>query len=95
VGHVAGVTGTIDLGFGATTTVPAQCYDPLKAVKGVTETDLKCGGAVCPPCDVAMKCAMDSDCKTGVCDPFDGKCRLCTGNPDCNAPQTCVTGFCQ
>ena len=95
VGRVVGVTGTIDLGFGATTTVPAQCYDPLKATKGVTETDLKCGGAVCPPCNVASKCAMDSDCVTGVCDPLDGKCRLCSGPADCHAPQTCVGGFCQ
>jgi len=37
---------------------------------------------------------MDSDCKTGLCDPTDGLCHLCGGSNPCHTPKSCSAGFC-
>lgn len=46
------------------TCAPAGCGD---AVKNGTETDLNCGGAMCPPCATGKVCAASSDCIGGLC----------------------------
>ncbi len=97
VGRVVGASDIIDLGFAASAVIPVQCYDLNKintGIKGPTETDINCGGAICPPCDTGKKCIMDSDCKTGLCDPTDGLCHLCGGSNPCHAPKSCSAGFC-
>jgi hypothetical protein len=42
----------------------SQCQD---GVRDGAETDVDCGGPTCPPCDVDLSCAADSDCGTGRC----------------------------
>ena len=32
------------------------------------ETDVDCGGDVCPPCDIGESCIDDSDCESAYCD---------------------------
>ncbi len=46
------------------------------------ETDVDCGGSVCPTCDDGEMCDVGSDCTSGVCDP---------GTLTCSAP-TCSDG---
>jgi hypothetical protein len=51
--------------------VPASCTD---GTKNSDETDLDCGGSVCPRCDNGKSCALDTDCAdkrcgSGVCVP--------------------------
>src|SRR5262245_58887348 len=36
-------------------------------IQNGTETDLDCGGPVCPPCGAGSKCSAQTDCKDGVC----------------------------
>lgn len=31
------------------------------------ETDIDCGGELCPPCPLTQKCAADRDCESGIC----------------------------
>jgi hypothetical protein len=31
------------------------------------ETDVDCGGPVCPPCESGRRCLVNSDCVGGVC----------------------------
>jgi hypothetical protein len=46
-------------------TAPAPtCVD---GVKNGTETDVDCGGAVCPKCAAGKVCGVASDCANGVC----------------------------
>ncbi|HQY65133.1 MAG TPA: hypothetical protein PK141_27260 [Polyangiaceae bacterium] len=43
---------------------PAACGD---LTKNQDETDIDCGGAVCPACGSFRKCVLASDCQSGVC----------------------------
>lgn len=43
---------------------PATCVD---SVKNGAETDIDCGGGVCPVCDVGSACQQAIDCSSGVC----------------------------
>lgn len=54
-----------DLGFLAGAAVNVQCYD---LVRDVLETDVDCGGGVCP------KCANGKECRDGARDCVSGKC---------------------
>ncbi len=57
--------------------VPA-CVDPEMCddlVRNQNETDVDCGGGICPPCATGLDCGGDADCETGVCTA--GKCMLC------------------
>jgi hypothetical protein len=36
-------------------------------VKDGDETDVNCGGALCPKCSVGWDCKVNDDCFTGVC----------------------------
>jgi hypothetical protein len=47
------------------------CQSPLSScedgVQTPPETDLNCGGGLCPPCGLGSGCAVDSDCASGHC----------------------------
>ena len=51
---------------------PETCDDDIM---NQDETDVDCGGDICPPCATGGECIEDEDCMTGVCD--DGMCKLC------------------
>ena len=57
--------------------VATQCQD---GAKDGSETDIDCGGAICPKCDVNKICAADGDCKTGSCSRLF--CALVSGPPN-------------
>jgi hypothetical protein len=44
--------------------VPAMCGD---GIKDSGETDVDCGGAICPKCTFGKVCVADGDCATGFC----------------------------
>ncbi len=43
----------------------SQCTDQLQ---DGSETDVDCGGGVCPSCSIGKKCKVDSDCTSNACD---------------------------
>jgi hypothetical protein len=47
------------------------------------ETDLDCGGSLCPGCDLGQKCAAGMDCQSGFC--VDGLCCDVTCNGTCES----------
>jgi hypothetical protein len=47
------------------TCVPNQCID---AHKDGTETDIDCGGPICPACPVGKQCFGNFDCASQACD---------------------------
>ncbi|MHA1649433.1 MAG: hypothetical protein ACTSYB_04485, partial [Candidatus Helarchaeota archaeon] len=49
---------------------PPSCYD---GIKNQDETDVDCGGAICPKCPVGKACLVDSDCITNYC--VNGTCK--------------------
>ena len=53
--------------------VPPPSCDDL--ILNQDETDVDCGGLVCPPCAVGEDCIEDRDCETEIC--TDELCRLC------------------
>ncbi|MBI4450496.1 hypothetical protein HY642_00850 [Candidatus Woesearchaeota archaeon] len=52
--------------------LPPECVDLIK--NGV-ETDIDCGGSLCPKCDLNQTCNANNDCKTTFCDPNTKRCR--------------------
>ncbi|HVW25087.1 MAG TPA: hypothetical protein VHC69_06925 [Polyangiaceae bacterium] len=52
------------LGAGGATVPLATCND---RIKNQDETDVDCGGAVCPPCVPGQICKLARDCSSGVC----------------------------
>jgi hypothetical protein len=52
-------------GTTTTTTTTANCMD---GVKDGDETDVDCGGSICPPCAIGQTCGKGGDCQTGVCE---------------------------
>jgi hypothetical protein len=56
------------------TTPPPQC---LNNVRDVNETDVDCGGGVCPPCIIGKKCILSTDCTSGLC---DGNTHVCVSS---------------
>ncbi len=51
---------------------PQTCTDQLR---NQDESDVDCGGLVCPGCDLGGSCGDDADCESGVCTA--GVCMLC------------------
>jgi hypothetical protein len=57
--------------LGNHTCSPATCLDN---VQDGSETDVDCGGPVCPTCADTKKCTANSDCTSGACDFVSGVC---------------------
>jgi hypothetical protein len=57
-----------------------QCHD---GIKDGTETDVDCGGSICPLCAAGKMCLINADCSPGICDlsgtATNGQC-VPTGN---------------
>ncbi len=51
--------------------LPAGCVD---RVKNGTETDIDCGGPLCPPCADYLNCVQGSDCISKICDSLSRTC---------------------
>ena len=60
--------------------VTSGCSD---GKKGGKETDVDCGGSVCPACPATKVCTTHTDCATGLC--ASGKCAACANDADCAA----------
>jgi hypothetical protein len=60
-------------------TLPFVCRN---GNKDLGETDLDCGGGVCPPCQLGQGCATDVDCERGTCS-------LTSGSGKCTATAAC------
>jgi len=54
----------------SSTTIPPTCID---GTKNGTESDVDCGGLICPRCDDGDECNQNSDCASGVCE--NGVCQ--------------------
>ena len=54
----------------AGTCVDGSCRSPSchDDVRNQDETDIDCGGAMCPLCDLGGKCEIAEDCATGACE---------------------------
>lgn len=54
-----------------------QCAAPtcMDMVHNGGETDVDCGGGMCPPCDVGQMCLVATDCTTAKCGPPAGVCQ--------------------
>ena len=65
-------------------------------IKDGIETDIDCGGTMCGSCAEGQKCAADTDCNTGFCDPDKKVCAIktCETNEDCGGDATCKDGAC-
>jgi hypothetical protein len=75
---------------GSTTCAAPACHD---GVKNGQETDIDCGGPVCPKCANGLGCLVASDCVTDFCDTL----KLCGPAPPstpCTAPAACASNFC-
>ncbi len=82
---------------------PADCTDPAtpecqdnvcvaehcqNTVQDADETDINCGGDVCPPCMNNQGCMDPVDCQSGYC--MGTTCTACTANDNCDtATQWC------
>ena len=56
---------------GTNTCSAATCTD---VVQNQDETDVDCGGSICPTCDDGEMCTVGTDCTSGVCDPGTNTC---------------------
>jgi hypothetical protein len=69
-------TGTPDTGTMETSPVDTGSSSCTDKIKNGSETDVDCGGGICPPCSVSKACAIPTDCKSLFCSAFD---KTCTG----------------
>jgi hypothetical protein len=95
--------GAADGGLGFKVCMAASCGDGLQ--DGL-ETDVDCGGPVCPACPNQKACISGSDCMSGICSAgtcvgpnCDGKCggtdcALCTQGQTCSTGSDCTSGYC-
>lgn len=71
------------MGLGKCSATPGKCFCE-DGIKNGSETDVDCGGGVCPPCGGGKTCGMDTDCAVGVTNCVKGAC--C--NSTCGLPCT-------
>ncbi len=82
-------TNNCDLGV-SNECVPADQETCTDGAKNGAETDVDCGGGVCPSCGAAADCAVDSDCASGECDA--GSCTEPANNMGCNPGEARCAG---
>lgn len=70
--------------------VAASC---MNGTRDGDETDVDCGGALCPKCVVGRTCALATDCASASCGT-DGVCG-CTLLDHCPTGTSCVARLCQ
>ena len=78
---------------------PLLCQVPTcsDTVRNGSETDVDCGGGLCPSCGVGHVCRLNGDCGTNLC--AGGTCaslaqgQACSSNAQCQTGQ-CVSGVC-
>ncbi len=60
--------------------MPLTCQPPscMDGVKNGMETDVNCGGPVCPDCGVGKLCSTGDDCTSGVCSGTPATCQTPT-----------------
>ncbi|OYT54986.1 MAG: hypothetical protein B6U72_00580, partial [Candidatus Altiarchaeales archaeon ex4484_2] len=66
-------TGYSDVSDSFTIDLCVSCTD---GVQNQDETDIDCGGSICPACEDGGGCMVDEDCVSGWC--FNGSCRTST-----------------
>ena len=54
-----------------TVCAPVSCAD---SIKDGSETDIDCGGGICPACAVGKNCSANSDCTSNACDAISHSC---------------------
>jgi plastocyanin len=57
--------------------VPASC---INQIVDIGETDVDCGGLVCPKCDTNQNCLVDGDCQSNVCELLNCAAPSCIDN---------------
>ena len=62
--------------------VKVESFCAVNGVKDGAETDVDCGGPICPKCADTLACAVDADCASSIC---DGDRLTCT-------PEACADG---
>ena len=65
------------------TCLAAACQD---MIRNGEETDIDCGGSVCPQCAVSQACTVNSDCATFSCDGATQRCLGATCNDGIKNP---------
>ncbi len=80
-------TGNCDLGV-TDLCVPEDQETCTDGIANQAETDVDCGGLVCPKCAEDAQCAIDGDCESGTCNA-DGTCAA-GGGPCNNGEVQCV-----
>jgi hypothetical protein len=63
--------GAPDLASDLAVTLPNSCSD---GVKDNSETDVDCGGGVCPGCATGKVCMLGADCASGICNAMKMSC---------------------
>ncbi len=70
--------------------VPWSCSDKTQ---NQGETDVDCGGTLCPGCGSGKHCGTNSDCAAGLA-CVNGTCAPCATADQCNPGQICLAGVC-
>lgn len=66
-----------------------SCQDGIQNNK---ETDVDCGGGLCPPCALNRVCAANEDCSSGICS--QERCVECVVPEDCGPQSDCSQAIC-
>jgi hypothetical protein len=80
-------------GTGTSPAVPGVCQVATctDGVKNEGESDIDCGGTLCPPCAVGKACTHYTDCASGGCD-YTGRCALAASCTQHHGGDTCGAG---
>lgn len=67
----------------------AACKDQQRNFR---ETDIDCGGPVCPACSLKKACRANQDCSSELC--IGGQCAQCAEDADCKQENSCIQSRC-
>src|SRR5690606_7754687 len=76
-------------GAGATGGMIGACENEM--IDG-SESDVDCGGGICPRCPDGAHCNGDGDCTSHFCS--GDICAPCAGSGDCSPSEYCDDGVC-